>query len=66
MALVRKMVDRIVVLDSGEVVEAGPSERVSVRPASATAQRLVEAAPSLIMASTRTHPSTPVDEWSNS
>ena len=66
MALVRKMVDRIVVLDSGEVVEAGPSERVSVRPASATAQRLVEAAPSLIMASTRTHPSTPIDEWSNS
>lgn len=66
MALVRKMVDRIVVLDGGEIVEEGASDRVSVRPVSATARRLVEAAPTLIATSTRTHPIAPIDEWSNS
>ncbi len=46
MAVVRKVVDRIVVLDEGRVVEEGPSERVGVSPSSATGQRLVAAAPS--------------------
>lgn len=62
MALVRKMVDRIVVLDRGEVVEAGPSGQVSLRPVSATARRLVDAAPAFIPTSTRSRPTAPIDE----
>ncbi len=46
MALVRKVVDRIVVLDAGRVVEADLSERVSVTPTSTAARALVAAAPS--------------------
>ncbi len=66
MALVRKMVDRIVVLDHGRIVEEGPSEEVSVRPLSATAQRLVEAAPAFIPAFGPAPPTTDrIDEWSN-
>ncbi|MBA3287295.1 MAG: ABC transporter ATP-binding protein [Acidimicrobiia bacterium] len=65
MALVRKMVDRIVVLDGGEIVEEGSSEQVSLRPASITARRLVEAAPALIATSVRVHPTAPIDEWSS-
>ncbi len=45
MAMVRKVTDRIVVLDAGRVVEEGPSHQVSSLPVSATAKRLVEAAP---------------------
>ena len=45
MAVVRKVVDRIVVIDRGRVVEEGPSQRVAVLPSSSTARRLVEAAP---------------------
>jgi peptide/nickel transport system ATP-binding protein len=48
MAVVRKMVDRIVVLDHGRVVEEGPSEEVSVVPTSATAARLVASAPAFM------------------
>ncbi|MEN3314789.1 MAG: peptide/nickel transport system ATP-binding protein ddpF, partial [Acidimicrobiaceae bacterium] len=47
MAVVRKVTDRIVVLDRGEVVEEGPSQRVSTAPESPTARRLIEAAPSM-------------------
>ncbi|MEO7556498.1 MAG: ABC transporter ATP-binding protein [Acidimicrobiales bacterium] len=65
MALVRKMVDRIVVLDHGEIVEEGPSEQVSVTPVSVTAKRLVESAPAFMP---RAKPPTPIertDEWSS-
>ena len=45
LASVRKVSDRIVVLDAGRVVEEGPSATVSARPASATARLLVDASP---------------------
>ncbi len=45
MAVVRKVVDRIVVLDQGQVVEEGPSQRVATAPESPAGRRLVEAAP---------------------
>ncbi len=45
-AVVRKVTDRIVVLDEGMVVEEGPSHLVSTSPRSETARRLVEEAPS--------------------
>jgi peptide/nickel transport system ATP-binding protein len=41
LSVVRKVVDRIVVLEAGRVVEDGPSHRVASRPQSATARRLV-------------------------
>jgi len=44
-ALVRKMTDRIVVLDNGRVVEEGPSSTLSTSPRSPTARLLVEASP---------------------
>ena len=44
-ALVRKMTDRIVVLDNGRVVEEGPSSTLSTSPKSPTARLLVEASP---------------------
>ena len=46
MAVVRKVTDRIVVLDGGRVVEEGPSHVVSSSPRSATARRLIASAPS--------------------
>ncbi|MDQ4132080.1 MAG: ABC transporter ATP-binding protein [Actinomycetota bacterium] len=47
LAVVRKVTDRIVVLDAGRVVEEGPSHLVGSTPKSLTARRLVEAAPTL-------------------
>jgi peptide/nickel transport system ATP-binding protein len=44
-ASVRKVTDRMVVLDAGRVVEEGPSAVVSSAPQSATARLLVEASP---------------------
>ena len=44
-AVVRKVTDRIVVLEGGRVVEEGPSSVVSTSPQSETARRLVEASP---------------------
>jgi peptide/nickel transport system ATP-binding protein len=44
MAVVRKVTDRIVVLDRGRVAEAGLSHAVSSDPRSAAGRRLVEAA----------------------
>jgi peptide/nickel transport system ATP-binding protein len=45
LAVVRKVTDRIVVLDRGRVVEEGPSNRVSVAPTSCAGRRLLDAAP---------------------
>lgn len=45
MAVVRKVTDRIVVLEAGDVVEEGLSEAVSGRPRSDSARRLIESAP---------------------
>jgi peptide/nickel transport system ATP-binding protein len=45
MAVVRKMTDRIVVLEAGRVVEEGPSQLVSTDPRSDAARRLIAAAP---------------------
>lgn len=42
LAVVRKVTDRMVVLDAGRVVEEGPSALVSTRPRSHTARMLVE------------------------
>jgi peptide/nickel transport system ATP-binding protein len=44
---VRKVTDRIVVLDEGEVVEEGPSHILSVSPRSRAARQLVESSPAL-------------------
>jgi peptide/nickel transport system ATP-binding protein len=45
LAVVRKVTDRIVVLDDGQVVEEGPSDQVSGVPGSRTARLLVESSP---------------------
>jgi len=45
LASVRKVTDRMVVLDEGRVVEEGPSSVVSTSPQSATARLLVDASP---------------------
>jgi len=50
LAVVRKMTDRIVVLDAGRVVEEGPSAIVSTNPQSATARLLIEASPAFALA----------------
>lgn len=47
LAVVRKVTDRIVVLDAGRVVEEGPSHILGSTPNSLAARRLVEAAPTL-------------------
>lgn len=44
MAVVRKVTDRIIVLDAGRVVEEGPSHRVASTPRSETGRRLIAAA----------------------
>ncbi len=46
-AVVRKVTDRIIVLEAGLVVEEGPANLVSTSPRSPTAQRLVAEAPTL-------------------
>jgi peptide/nickel transport system ATP-binding protein len=45
LASVRKMTDRMIVLEAGRVVEEGPSALVSSSPQSATARLLVDASP---------------------
>lgn len=47
LAVVRKVTDRIVVLDGGQVVEEGPSNVVSLMPQHATTRGLLEAASTL-------------------
>ncbi len=54
-AVVRKVTDRIVVLDDGMVVEEGPSHLVSTSPSSDVARRLVEEAPAFARAGDRAH-----------
>lgn len=55
-ALVRKVCDRIIVLDGGRVVEEGPANLVSTAPRSAAARCLVDAAPSFAPGSTSDAP----------
>jgi len=43
LAVVRKVTDRVVVLDAGRVVEEGPAQVVSSTPRSLTARRLLDA-----------------------
>ncbi|GAC1341505.1 MAG: ABC transporter ATP-binding protein [Candidatus Dormibacteria bacterium] len=45
LAVVRKVTDRVVVLDQGRIVEEGPSHRVCTRPSSLAASLLLDAAP---------------------
>ncbi|MGI8875570.1 MAG: ABC transporter ATP-binding protein [Egibacteraceae bacterium] len=47
LAVVRKVTDRIVVLEAGRVVEEGPSHLVSSAPRSVTARRMLDASPIL-------------------
>jgi len=58
-ALVRKVTDRLLVLDKGQVVETGPSAKVSSTPMTPTAQRLVAAAPAFRPAETVPEPIPP-------
>ncbi len=44
LAVVRKVTDRIVILDAGRVVEEGPSERICADPRTPVGRRLVQAA----------------------
>ncbi|MBA2436890.1 MAG: ABC transporter ATP-binding protein, partial [Acidimicrobiia bacterium] len=44
MAVVRKVTDRIVVLEAGRLVEEGPSHTISTTPRSVTGRRLIESA----------------------
>jgi len=44
-AVVRKVTDRVVVLDEGRIVEEGPSHRVCTAPSSRAARLLLDAAP---------------------
>ncbi|HVM14788.1 MAG TPA: ABC transporter ATP-binding protein [Egibacteraceae bacterium] len=46
LAVIRKVTDRILILDHGEAVEEGPSNVVSTRPTSPTGKALMESAPS--------------------
>lgn len=48
LAAVRKVTDRIVVLEAGRVVEAGPSHQVASAPQSVTGRRLLAAAAGLL------------------
>jgi peptide/nickel transport system ATP-binding protein len=54
-AVVRKVTDRMIVLDGGRVVEEGPSAIVSTAPKSATARMLIEASSAF--------PETVPDDW---
>lgn len=47
LALVRKVTDRVVVLDRGEVAETGSSEHVGTHPTSETGRLMLAAAPTL-------------------
>lgn len=47
LALLRRVTDRVLVLDGGRLVENGPTEQVSTTPTSTTARRLLAAAASL-------------------
>lgn len=64
-AAVRKVTDRIIVLEAGRVVEAGPSNRVASNPQSITGRRLLDAAPDLIAEETSVRPSHLADDRSS-
>lgn len=61
-AVVRKLTDRIVVLDDGRVVEEGPSQLVSTRPHSDAAKRLINDSPVLVPLSSVPAPARPDNE----
>lgn len=63
-ALVRKVTDRIVVLDAGRVVEEGPSNTVSTTPSSIAGRRLIDAAPAFAVYGDDIHESPVADEQS--
>lgn len=52
LAVIRKVTDRIVILDHGRVVEEGPSNLVSTTPTSATGGSLMESAPAFSVGTT--------------
>ncbi len=62
MAVIRKVVDRIVVLDKGRIVEEGPSQQVAVSPSSTTGRQLMDAAPSFEVSTRRQPRSATIDE----
>ncbi len=56
LALVRKVTDRIVVLEGGHVVEEGLSQQVSTTPQSLTGRRLIESASAFVAEDPVPHP----------
>ena len=61
-AVVRKVTDRMVVLDGGVVVEEGPSHMVSSSPANPTTRRLLRAAPAFAFHGVQLDPEHPAAE----
>ncbi len=66
MAVIRKVVDRVVVLDQGRVVEEGPSEQVTVAPTSVTGKQLMAAAPTFVSGRNVSVPDQLNENWSAS
>ena len=64
-AMVRKVTDRIVVLDGGRVVEEGPSHVISTTPTSPTTRRLLQAAPTFGPTPLAAQPEPLADDRSN-
>ncbi len=61
-AVLRKVTDRMVVLDAGVVVEEGPSHLVSSSPANPTTRQLVQSAPAFAFHDVPIDPQDPAAE----